>query len=416
MRYDTIIVGGGLAGLVCGLRLQQSGKKTAIVSAGQNAMHFSSGAFGLLSRLEDGTPVDEPLTAIDRLSGEHPYSKIGSERMSVLVREVKPFFEAAGIPLTGDESRNSYIITPTGNYKKVWLALDDMTLLGGSDSKIGDKILIVNFKGYLDFNTAFIAEGLEKRGMKCRIESVELPEMERLRSNSTEMRSVNIARVLDGGDAWKHFVASVNRMITDEDTVILPAVFGFADGSLIRSIREGVRVKTVFIGTMPPSVPGIRSQMRLKKAYELSGGTILLGDQANSPVFDGDRLVSLGTVNMEEVRLEADNFVIATGSFFSRGLWATPEKVLEPLLGLDVISSESRDGWYDEDFFSPQGYIGFGVRTDNGFHPMRGGRPMENVFAIGSLLGGCNSVKMGCGAGVAIMTALEVANTISSSR
>lgn len=81
MRFDTIIIGGGLAGLVCGLRLQEAGQKCAIVSAGQNAMHFFSGGFGLLAKLPDGTDVDAPLAAIPSLDATHPYAKIGADNI-----------------------------------------------------------------------------------------------------------------------------------------------------------------------------------------------------------------------------------------------------------------------------------------------------------------------------------------------
>ena len=74
MKFDTLIIGGGLAGLTCGIRLQKNGMKCAIVSTGQSALHFSSGSFDLLNELSDGTKVDSPVAAVEKINMNHPYA------------------------------------------------------------------------------------------------------------------------------------------------------------------------------------------------------------------------------------------------------------------------------------------------------------------------------------------------------
>ncbi len=453
MKFDVVLIGGGLSSLVCGIKLQKAGKKCLMVSAGQNALHFSSGAFGLLGKLPDGTDVAEPLSAVEALPSEHPYSKIGKQRLSEYAASTPGFFSECGVALhsvpsassgtgsgtasagkptssvaepveaTGassipstssgaDDVRNGYRITALGTLKPAWLAMDDVTLLASKDEKIGEKALIVNFTGFLDFNTRFIAEGLEKRGTECRIESVKLDEVEHLRKNPAEMRSVNIARVMNNEANWKQFAHKVQELLNGEDVVVLPEVFGFENPVIMQWLKEMIPARVVFIGTTPPSVPGIRTQRLLKKAFETAGGTFLMGDEALDAVFDGERVASIRTANLGELRIEADTFVLASGNLFGKGLVASPDAVKEPVFGLDVDYPAERKHWYDEKFFARQNYTGFGVKTNGDFQPLRAGKVVPNLYVIGSEVGGCNPLAEGSGAGVSIMTAFSAADSI----
>ena len=306
MRFDTVIIGGGLAGLTAGISLQEAGRKVAIVSAGQNAMHFFSGNF------EDACPVRERIAAL---------------------------FAAAGVRTNAIDGLQ---LMPMGKFKDVSLTLEDVTVF--PDEHIAEKALIVNFTGFHDFYGTFLAETLEKLGISCRIRFVRLPEMEHLRTSPSEMRSVNIARMMD--EHWEKVVADIRVLHKDEDLILLPQVFGLKDAAVLDKIRTALPARVAFIGTMPPSVPGIRTQMLLKRRFEVLGGTFLMGDEVTSAAMHEGIVSSITTRNLDTVRLFADHFILASGGFFSKGLASTPTQVYEPLFGLTWTSASRRTRSY----------------------------------------------------------------------
>ncbi|MGN1219504.1 MAG: anaerobic glycerol-3-phosphate dehydrogenase subunit GlpB, partial [Candidatus Cryptobacteroides sp.] len=278
----------------------------------------------------------------------------------------------------------------------------------------GDSILLVNIEGFLDFNTSFIAEALEKKGAKCRIAAISTDDTKVLRKNPSEMRSSNIAKMMSRKEARERFIAEVNKIAQDNDTVILPAVFGLKCDEEMVDVRKSVNGKVVFVGTLPPSVPGVRTQMKLKNAFEDAGGVFLMGDKVEGIDVKDGKVVSVSTSNLEDIRLEADTFVLASGSYFGHGLVTDRDKVSETVFGLDVDCEQDRNKWYNPDFFKSQAYLSFGVVTDNELKGLKSGEVIDNLYVAGSILGGCNPLYEGSGAGIAIMTAMYISDKISN--
>ncbi len=415
MKFDTIIIGGGLSGLACGISLAEKGQKCAIISTGQSALHFCSGSFDLLGYV-NGFDVETPAATLEKVIPQgHPYSVIGAKTTIDLANEVPAFFAKMGIKVNGSAEHNHYRVTPMGIMKPTWLSLDDFTVISEKNKLPWAKISIQNIAGFLDFHTSFVADNFEKMGAVCKISAFTLPEFDRIRTNPTEMRSANIAKVFENEDVVRRAADIINRNAGDADAVALPAVFGLYSDNAVKTLKQCVKLPICFIPVIPPSVPGIRTQILMRKRFQQLGGAYLLGDTVNGATVKNGKVISVTTNNLADTKLEADNFVLATGSFFSHGIEAEPNKVVEPIFGLDVKASGDRDEWYNRNLFEEQPYMSFGVKTDSELRAQIDGKTVENLHVVGAILSSFNPVKEASGAGVSIISALHVANIISKS-
>lgn len=409
MKFDTIIIGGGLAALTAGIRLLEEGRKVAAVSAGQSALHFCSGSFELLGT---GKPDDNPLDRIDTLPGTHPYRLMGRTRLEEMLGQVRPLMERAGVRFRGEARRNHWRLTPLGFLKPAWLTLADHPAFEDPDRIPWKRVAIINVSGYIDFYPRFLQAGLEKRGAETVTASYTTPEITYLRRSSSEMRSSNIARVMSE-KGIDDMARELNEKSKGCDAILTPAVLGLYGNGPVEALRSKVDKPVWFVPTIPANVPGVRTQLQLRERFQQLGGYYYLGDTARRGEFESGRLRKIYTANLGEMPLEADTFIAATGSFFSYGIVADMEHVYEPVLGLDLnVPEGGRTEWYDKDLYARQPYMDFGVVTDSELHPTVKGRRIENLFAAGALLGGFNALKEQSGAGITTSTALHAANLI----
>ncbi|GAB6982446.1 glycerol-3-phosphate dehydrogenase subunit GlpB [Prevotella dentasini] len=412
MKYDIIIIGGGLSGLTAGIALANAGKRVCIVSAGQSSLHFHSGSFDLLGYDARGEVVEHPLDAVGQLGPEHPYSRLGKSGVQRLAAEAKRLFNRAGISVSGDAIANHYRLSPVGAMKPAWLTIGGFVHSSSGTSLPWKRAEILNIQGFLDFPTQFLAASLKALGVDCQVKSFTTDELSRARKSPTEMRATNIAKVLVDKDSLRKVADRINAISGNADVLLLPAVLGFSDGQSLDDLKAWVKRPVQYVATLPPSVSGVRTAVLLKRLFAQLGGTMLVGDVANGGQFKDGRLVSITTEHLPDEVLYADEFILASGSFMSHGLKSNYEGVFEPVFGLDVDASGNRGDWTRESLFDAQPYMEYGVHTDEAFRTFKNGNTIDNLYAVGSVLSGHNSIRQADGTGVSLLTALRVAEII----
>lgn len=411
MRMDTVIMGGGLSGLTCGIALAKRGQCVAIVASGQSTLMFNGGSMELLGSI-GGKTVTSPLEAIATLPQRHPYSKIGAGNIAALAASAKELLADAGINMEGNTSANHWRITPMGVAKPAWLTLSDHLLIDNLDSLPAKRVALMCIRGFFDEPNGMLAQGLRDLGFEVKAIEFTTDDITTLRRSPSEMRASSLAKHLGSNNALQRVADQINALAGDADIVLLPSVLGQNDDNDFQSLQAMVRKPLRLVATLPPAVAGMRMQTQLRHYFKMLGGNYLMGDSAVSGAFDGDRLTSITTAKLGDMPLKADQFILATGSFISRGLVADYEHVYEPVLGLDVDADADREQWTRFNILEPQAYMGYGVATDGNLRCSKQGTTIQNLHAIGSVLSGHDAVKMGDGTGVSMLTALAAAQSI----
>lgn len=411
MKFDTIIIGSGLAGMTAAIHLAEGGQKVGVISGGRSTLMFNSGSFGLLGFDADHNEIENPPSSIDSLDKNHPYSRIGSLRFAETTENACKLLERCGLKLVYDDKfKNHKHISPLGILSPAWMTVDGMLTESDMDAMKERKVVVVGIAGFLDFYPRFIAAALRNAGVISDTATIDTDDLKSLRLSETEMRAANIARILKG-DALERFVDALKIVAqqTDCDCLIIPAVVDMADGQSVLSLSESVGCKIMFAPTLGVSVPGLSIHTMMTKRMRQLGIKVFNGHKVVSAKFDNDRVTSVKTDKLDDDCLYADNFVFAAGSFFSHGLVAMPDSVVEPALKLDVVQPAER---FSADLFAPQPLMKAGVATDDDFKAFKDAKVVSNLYVVGSALADVDSRVEVSGAGVAVTTALVVAENI----
>ncbi|WP_027368539.1 glycerol-3-phosphate dehydrogenase subunit GlpB [Desulfocurvibacter africanus] len=416
---DLVVIGAGLAGSAAALFAAKRGL-SVVQAGGTGAIAYTSGYFDVLGAVPPRGPeggihlVEKPFQGLDELLASyprHPYWLTSPGLIKAALAEWMDFLANRGLPYVAETETNVVAPSPAGTLKHTYALPETMwpfvRLL-----KEKPACLLVDFHGLNGFSARQVAANLLPLWPGLRAERIHFPG-----HAGGEVFPENAARSLELPKHRETLAEAVRPLLGDATCLGLPALLGMNGcGAVCADLEERLGVTVFEIPTMPPSVPGIR----LREAVE--NGLPELGVELYSQqMVRLERMESSGlefTIHGQsmERRVRCRGVILASGRFLGGGLASTQTEVRETIFDLPVAQPEDRSGWHRLDYFDPRGHPVHqsGIEVDERFRPLgAGGKPVcPTLFAAGSILAHQDWMRMKCGAGVALATALGAVESL----
>ena len=386
MKFDVVVIGSGLSGVMAALRASSQGKKVAIVRKGWGASALTGGIFEIAPTQGEEVQFSSILLDLKQKNSYHPYHHLDLEMLSTAFELFKKFFP---LKIQGSYTENQVFLLDTGFFRRAAFAMEPQFL---DFRTIGRKKVLTLGTDFSWFQ-----------------ESLLLPKM--------------LAKKLDHPDEVRSLAQRLKSKshLNQVDLLVLPPVLGLDFFSDMKRELEHLLGLPVFesVATIP-SVPGLRFQKALDASLRKASIPIVQG-KVQSFDHHQKRVTSLRVsdeleTELNETTLEADTFILATGKFFSGGLrkesvfWETVFH-LPLFFENEKINDCPPQKLLKKKFFKSQPLFQCGVKTNSALIPLdEFGEPCyENVRACGTLLQGFDPAQDGTCFGVQLLSGYKAA-------
>jgi glycerol-3-phosphate dehydrogenase subunit B len=408
----VLVVGAGLSGLACALRLADGGARVTVIATGAGSLQLGGATIDVLGYAP--ALVSRPLDAIGALAADHPYSVLGRDRVAAAATWLAE--RLPGVGMRGSAEENLLLATAIGAVRPTAMA---PSAVAAGDLRSGGPVVFAGVEALRDFFPALIAANVAA-SREVSVETRAVSAAVDVRGDA-DASPLALARALEQPDQRARITAALRETIGDASgaRIGLPAALGVdRHAEVAAAVASELGAEVFEVPTAPPSVPGMRLYRALLAELRKAQARVIVGSTAVAGARDGTRVTALDVQVSGRTRtFPADAVVLATGGIATGGIEVCRDGLHEPVLGLP-LADDPGEVRYEEGAFHEHPIDRVGVRVDAHMRPLApdDGVVHPNVHCVGALLRGAVPWRELSGNGLALASAVAAADAVLAER